>query len=147
MNKLLLVAVAVAVLVGGGAFYGGMQYAQAGRGGNFANVTPEQRQQFMANTGDAGFRAGQGRGGAGAGFVSGEIISKDDKSITVKVRDGGSKIVFYSDSTEIGKFTSGSRADLKVGETITTTGSANSDGSLTAQSIQMRPTPIATPNN
>lgn len=131
----------VAVVVGSGAFYGGMKYAQ-GRGGrgNFTKLTPEQRQQFMANAG-AGFRggAGQVRAGMGDGFTAGEIISKDDKSITIKMPDGGSKIVFYSDTTEVGKSVSGTFIDLKVGETVTTSGTANFDGSITAQSIQIRP--------
>ena len=147
MKKLLLVAVAVAVLVGGGAFYGGMKYAQ-GRGGrgNFANLTPEQRQQFQANAG-GGFRAGQGRGGMGGMFVAGEIISKDDKSVTIKLQDGGSKIVFYSDATEVGKSVSGTSADLEIGKTVTTSGTTNSDGSITAQSIQIRPIPTGTPRS
>lgn len=141
MRKLLLVAVAVAVLVGSGAFYGGMKYAQARRGGNFANLTPEQRQQFTANAG-AGFRggAGQGRGGTGMGFISGEIISKDDKSITIKMRDGGSKIVFYSDSTGVEKFVDGTASDLEIGKSVSANGITNQDGSITAQSIQLRPT-------
>ncbi len=111
-------------------------------------MTPEQRQQFTANAG-AGLRGGDGQrlGGAGAGLVSGEIISKDDTSITIKMRSGGSKIVFYSSTTEIGKFTRGSLADLNIGETVTATGSTNSDGSVTAQSIQMRPIPTALPGN
>ena len=141
MKKLIMVAAIVAVVVGSGAFYGGMKYAQ-GRSprGNFANLIPEQRQQLTANAG-AGFRAGagQGRGGMGGGFTVGEIISKDDKSITIKMSDGGSKIVFYSDATEVGKSVSGTAIDLKVGETVTTSGTANSDGSITAQSIQLRP--------
>ena len=147
MKNILLVAVAVAVLVGGGAFYGGMKYAQ-GRGsrGNFANLTPEQRQQFQANAG-GGFRNGQGRGGMGGMFVAGEIISKDDKSITIKLQDGGSKIVFYSDNTDVGKSVSGTSADLEIGKNITTNGTANSDGSITAQSIQIRPIPTGTPRS
>ncbi|HAU07468.1 MAG: hypothetical protein UW46_C0006G0026 [Candidatus Yanofskybacteria bacterium GW2011_GWF1_44_227] len=146
MKKLLLVAIVVAVIVGGGAFYGGMKYAQAGKG-NFANLTSEQRQQFADNAG-AGLRNGPSRGSMGAGVISGEIISKDDKSVTVKMRDGGSKIVFYSGSTEIGKFTKGVVSDLSIGETVTTNGTANSDGSLTAQSIQIRPLlPSPTPSN
>lgn len=144
MKKVILIVAVVAVLVGGGAFYGGMKYAQ-GRGGrgNFANLTPEQRQQSTANAG-AGFRggAGQGRGGMGGGFTVGEIISKNDKSITVKMGDSGSKIIFYSDTTDVSKFTDGTVADLTVGENISVTGTANQDGSVTAQTIQIRPAMI-----
>ncbi len=150
MKKFLLIAGAVAVLVGGGAFYGGMKYAQGRSGrGNFANLTPEQRQQFTANAG-SGLRGGAGgQGGAGVNdnFVTGEIISKDDKSITVKMWDGGSKIVFYSGTTSVSKFAEGNAGDLVVGKNVSINGTANQDGSVTAQSIQMRPVPTATPGN
>ncbi len=130
----------VAVVIGSGSFYGGMKYAQ-GRSprDNFANLTPEQRQQFTANAG-AGFRGGasQGRSGMNGGFTIGEILSKDDKSITIKMPDSGSKIVFYSDSTEVTKFTDGSSDDLVVGKTVSVNGSSNQDGSVTAQTIQLR---------
>jgi hypothetical protein len=72
------------------------------------------------------------------GLAAGEIIAKDDASVTVKLRDGGTKIVFVSDKTEIGKAVVGSAADLEVGKTVMATGMPNADGSLTAQNIQLR---------
>jgi len=141
MNKIIIIAVVVAVITGVGSFYGGMKYAQGQRGGgnfqNLANLSPEERQQRFQGMGAnaSGLRGGR----AGGGLTSGEVISKDEKSVTVKLRDGGSKIIFFFDSTEVGKFTSGTVTDLEIGKMITINGKTNSDGSVTADSIQIRP--------
>lgn len=151
-------------------YYGGMKYGQSnppaggaagGKGGQssgaeFQNLSPEEWQTRFGQMGmgGAGGRAGGG-GNRGGNFVTGEIIAKDDKSITVKLRDArlrqladggqaGSKIIFLSDTTEISKFAAGAATDLEIGKTISASGKANSDGSITAQSIQLRPN---LPNN
>ncbi len=150
MNKLIPVVIAVAVVVGGGAFFGGMKYAESkspasrftqGNFQNLQNLSPEERQQRLQELGAnaGGFRGGTGGQRNGGGFTAGEIISKDDKSVTVKLQDGGSKIIFFSDSTSISKMTDGTKADLEVGKTVTVNGTANSDGSITAQTVQIRP--------
>lgn len=136
MKKILIMAVAL-IVVASGFFYGGMKYAQS--------KTPQQ-----ASVAGAAFRNGRTTNGTGMGrandgganFANGDIIAKDDKSITVKLQSGSSKIIFYSGTTQIGKFTSGTADDLTVGETVVINGQTNSDGSLTAQSIQVRPKPI-----
>lgn len=155
MKKTALTVVAV-IAAGGIVFYGGMTYGQS-KTPNFQNLTPDQRQQMFQQGGTGangarGARTGTGanfaRNGAGANPVSGEIISKDDKSITIKLRDGGSQIVFFSGSTEISKFISGTSNDLAIGENIFIGGSKNPDGSVTATTIQLRPvlpSPLGSP--
>ena len=70
----------------------------------------------------------------------GKVISKDDTSITVKGRDGSSKIVLYTPTTQVMKSTSGSSTDITVGSQVLVQGKTNSDGSVTAQNISIRPT-------
>lgn len=149
MRNKIIVAVSL-IVVGGGCFYGGMKYDQhknsasaslanfSGRG-NFGNMTDEQRQQMAQRFGADGAAASGGqRVRATGGGIAGEIISKDEQSITIKLPDGGSKIIFYSDSTKITKFSDGSKDDLSVGASISANGSANSDGSISAQNVQVR---------
>jgi len=49
------------------------------------------------------------------------------------------KLFFFSDSTEITKSVVGALSDLEIGKNITVNDTVNSDGSITAQSIQLRP--------
>jgi hypothetical protein len=155
MKKLAPIIIAI-IAAGGISFYGGMRYEQSKNQskisgqGNFQSLSTEERQQMMQQGGSGmngmrgtrtGADASTSRNGAAGGlnFASGEIISKDDKSVTVKLRDGGSRIVFYSENTEIGKFASGTSGDLVSGESVSVNGTANQDGSITAQSIQLMP--------
>ncbi len=140
MSKKHIIIVAVIVIVAaGGGFFGGMKYQQnkltaSFKSGNFA---------AGARTGmfPQGANGARRTGGAGMGgqFITGQVISKDDKSITVKVGDTGSKIIFYSGSTAFAKTTSGTADDIVVGKEIMASGTSNSDGSVTAQNIQIRP--------
>ena len=112
----------------------------------------------MRNGGTPGGTRGTRVGG---GFVGGQIIAKDATSITVQLKalggqngpnsgatqtqGQGSKIVFYTNGTNVMKTTDGTANDLIVGKDITVTGTANPDGSVNAQSIQIRPTTPAQP--
>ena len=55
------------------------------------------------------------------------------------MQDGSTKIVLVGSSIEITKSAAGSVEDLATGINVTVVGTANSDGSVTAESVQIRP--------
>jgi hypothetical protein len=122
----LIITIIIALLaVSGGSFYGGTIF------GKSQNTRPSFN--------SANFQ-GARTGRTGASMISGGIISSDSSSITLQLPDnGGSKIVFYSDATQISKMASGTADDLAKGISVSVAGTTNSDGSITAQSIQVRP--------
>lgn len=132
MNTQMIIGGLIALaIISGGAFYGGMTYAksQMPTRGQFGNG------QFMEN----GQLPGGGlRGGMNGSVTTGEIISKDESSITIKMQDGSTKIVLVSGSTQVMKSALGGLDDLSSGTNVVVTGPANSDGSVTGQSIQVR---------
>ena len=147
MKNKIIVIVVVALVAVLGAFWGGMKYGfsknqVAGRAsGQFSNLTPEERQQRFMQAGIGGVGGRSGARNAG-GFTAGVVISKDDKSITLKLQDGGSKIIFFSSSTMVAKAVGASVNDIVAGGQLVVTGTPNQDGSVTAQSLQIRgPTP------
>jgi len=138
-NKKIIVCVVVCLLIAGASFWGGMSYGKSTSNKNsFVNRQGSFNQNGIGAQG--GRMMGQNiRGGNGGGFTSGEIISKDDKSMTIKLRDGGSKIVLFSDSSKFEKTVDGSISDIIAGKNVMVTGTTNPDGSISATSIQMRP--------
>lgn len=125
-NNLIVISLLGALTLGGG-FFAGMKYQQS-KSPTFIRQFGNGQREQVAGASRNGFRP-----------ISGEILESDDKSITVKLQDGSSKIVLLSDKTEINKAASGSISDLKVGEKVAVFGSDNSDGSVMAQNIQLNP--------
>jgi hypothetical protein len=130
--------VTVGVVVGVLSFGAGMKYQQ--------KQTPTFGSGRFGMMGQGGNTVafGQGRTGGQRGMmglrpVAGEIISSDDKSITVKLNDGSSKIVFLSEKTVINKASVASKSDLANGQRVAIFGETNADGSVTAQNIQLNP--------
>jgi len=141
-TKHIISAVIVIVVIAGLLFYGGMQYGNiksSSRGiGQFAGQ--------MGGTGSGARTSGVvSRGGVSGGFTIGDILAKDATSITVKMRDGSTKIVFYSSTTDVQKTVDGSATDLVVGKSVSVMGITNADGSITAQSVSLRTTPLVSP--
>lgn len=131
-KKIVWIVLGIIVLIG--AFYGGMVY------GKSQTSTPTGTAYAGARTRGAG-----GATGSFGGATIGQIISKDATSITVTLTAGGSKIIFLDNTTPITKQTSGTMSDLTIGTNVMVTGTANTDGSVSAQSVQIRPNMPATP--
>ena len=133
----ILVTIVLVLLVGGASFYAGMKYQSSGNRTFGAG-------QFFVQNGVGGVRMGMNginRAGSAGAFrpVTGEITDADDKSITVKLQDGGSRIVFLAGNTAINKASEATKDDLTIGQTVAVFGQQNADGSVTAQTIQLNP--------
>lgn len=138
-SKQWIILVVVAVVFAGGGFFGGMKY-QASKTPTVAarSGATGASGAYGAAGGFAGRRTGAG-GGSGAGsFLNGQVLSVNGTTMTVQLTGGGSQIVVLAPSTQYRKAVDGTSADLTVGSQVTITGSTNSDGSLTAQSVQIR---------
>ncbi len=128
MKKMLPMAIVAVVALVAGYFAG----AHFGSG-----TQPSSTRNFGNYQQAGGAAAGRRVGAVGAGFVRGNIISKNDTSITIQQPDGSSKIILFSASTPVMKSVTGSSTDLSTGQEATVIGTTNSDGSVTAQSIQL----------
>jgi len=143
MKHTFLVPVIVGVVAVSGGFMGGMkfqeyQYSKTMRRG-FLTGARNQIGNQQAN----GIRM-QNAGGAPQSNnfrpISGEVLKKDDTSITVKTMDGSSKIVLLAESTVISESKTSSVQNIEVGTKVAVFGSTNTDGSITAQNVQLNPT-------
>lgn len=127
----------ICLAVGGASFYGGTLMSK--------KSTSNFQGQFsgMANrTGNATGRATNGKmgnGSANGGMINGEILKLDDNTVTIKLSDGSSKIVYLSADTTISKFTEATKQDLEIGKTVMINAKTDTSGNQTAQFIQLRP--------
>jgi hypothetical protein len=142
MNKkigLMIIAIIVLVIV----FYGGMVYGKGQTGGRGQGMQVFGQNSLSGRNGMMGGKNSNGN-------VFGKIIAKDANSITVEMRapgnpndttttNTGSKIVFYTDKTAVSKTVDGTINDLAVGTQVSINGTSNTDGSVNAQSVQIRP--------
>jgi hypothetical protein len=147
MRKLAVVlgAVLVVLLVGGGSFYGGMVFersrqtnlqAQFFGGRGFS----ESGQILLVGTPPAGFgqpgnpnAADQGGPGRGA---SGTVESLEGDTLTLSTAQD-QVTVLLTDQTVINRFVAGERADLQPGAQVTVLGERDDSGKITATTIQI----------
>lgn len=151
--KHIAVTGAIITIALAGGFYGGMKFNQSKIGSAAFNQERGQRsfqgqnnaergammngQSDGAGGGPRGKMMGHGGSGQGRDGLVGEVIAKDDKSITIKTNDGGSKIIFYADTTVVDREVSSNMSDVNVGQKVRVRGAINADGSVAAQNIHM----------
>lgn len=123
-NKITIIVGVACIVVG---LVGGFFIGKASGGNKLAGNFASGARQFGA------------RNGSQSGLlVVGQVSAVDAQSVTVTLRDGGSDVIFYSTSTPITKSVEASSSDLAVGQNVIVSGSQNSDGSLTANNVQIR---------
>lgn len=134
-KKQLPLAIVIAVVLLAASFFAGRWSvsSKAGQNGFSRNGGPGQSAMMAGN-----FRGKNGQVGRG-GMVSGEIINKDEKSLTLKLANNGSKIIYFSASTTVSQMATATPSDLNVGQSVMASGSTNTDGSVSATMIQVRP--------
>lgn len=135
MKKEYMNFAAVLVVVAAIAFYGGMKFDQyQGQGQKSMQFgQPGARNQ----AGVAGARTQNNRIGSGAAI--GEVIKKDADSMTVRLpNNGGTKLVILPDLASVVRSVEASSTSIIVGKFVVVSGKANTDGSITAQSVQLR---------
>jgi len=139
-QNMIVMALVIAIVTGGAGFFAGTKYQQSKR--------PSFSNGMGGLMGQNGINGQNRTGSLRGGFkpVAGEIVKVDDSSITVKLTDGSSKIVMLSQKTSINKAELKTKSDLIVGTQVAVFGSENSDGSLTAQNVQIDPTRMGVEN-
>ena len=119
MNKLIIVSIVLIIISAGVGFFAGTKF----RRNNNSNLYQLRRFGNSSNERP----------------VRGQIISADKGSITIKLQDGSTKIIIIPSSANILQTEKASVSALKVDETVVVLGTENSDGSVTAQDVQLNP--------
>jgi hypothetical protein len=140
------IAAVIALLLAGGSFAAGMTVGK----GSANEASPSASPSGAAGRGALTGRVGQGGAGASGAFggqaMAGRIISVNDGSITIEVRQAGaqgasptvtSQIVLVGSSTRIVKTveTDIKLGDLKANDQVTIVGTTDASGNLAATAI------------
>jgi len=144
MNKKNIIIITIIIIVvGASSFYGGALYGKKSVASKRASIQDSSKQFARGNKQLTGTKGTSDNGR----FINGQITAKDNSSITIKLLNDSSKIIFLSGSTPIGKTVNGSSSDLSIGQNVIVNGTANSDGSIVAQNIQIRSNHSSPPSN
>lgn len=139
----IVIAAVVGLLLLGGGFAAGMTYEKSGATAS-ASASPSDRGGARFGQGGAGARGGQGANGQQ--LLTGQVLSVNDGSITVAVRQPGangasptttSEIILVGSNTRIVKTTETDvkASDLKANDQIQIVGTTDATGNVSATAI------------
>jgi hypothetical protein len=140
------IAAVLALLLAGGGFAAGMTIGRGSAEEAKSSASPSGAAGRGAITGRVGQGGAGGTGALGGQAVNGRILSVNDGSITVEVRQPGaqgasptvtSQIVLVGSSTRIVKTTESDikLTDLKANDQVTIVGSTDASGNVSATAI------------
>lgn len=130
-----LAAIVAALLLVAGSFWAGTYYetqVRATRFRGFANMTPEQRQQAMRQSGQPGVGSQAQRQGSAA--LTGKVDKVADNKITITTPVGSLKVLLSS-STSVSKATSAKLGDIAKGAEILVQGKRDEEGNIEASKV------------
>lgn len=131
-QNIVIACAVTAIVTGGAGFWGGTRYSGERR--TMMRVQNTEGRPY-------GNRVTQGGPSAPMGqrSTAGEVTAKDDKSITVKMNDGSSRMIILSDKTTYRTSEESSLDVITVGTKVAVFGESSNDGSMTAASIEINP--------
>lgn len=136
-KKLTVIWVIIAVAALAGGFFWGKSVGATST--TAASRTGSGR--FALGSSTAGFagRTGFGvSGAAGGGFAVGQVLSLGSDSLVLQLANGNSENVFFSSSTQVIVPQPAPISSVQTGTMVMVTGTTNSDGSVTASTIELR---------
>ncbi len=116
----------------------GIGYGIHGLTGSRATTAPDFAAGRPSGSGFSASRFAQ-NGARGNGLLTGTVAAKDANSITLNTRDGSSHVVLFTPDTSISKSVNGTLDDISTGSNVIISGTTNSNGSVSATLIQLRP--------
>jgi hypothetical protein len=142
----IVIGVVIALALAGGGFAAGMTVGRGSGAEAAASATPSGAVGRSGVTGRVGQGGAGGSGALGTQAVNGRILSVNDGSITVEVRQAGaqgasptvsSQIVLIGSTTRIVKTveTDIKLSDLKANDQVTILGSTDANGNVAATAI------------
>ncbi len=138
MQKNMIIVVVVAFLVGTGAGYAGSHA--------FARPDAFAQQGDTAMFARNGMNATRRGMFGGNGMLTGTVTQNANGNLTLNTRDGSSHVVLLNASTTVSKSVAGSLSDIAAGTNVIISGTPNSDGSISASFVQLRPAGIGFQN-